>query len=402
MNGKRTAVSAIVSSCIAISCVGSLVFGYPGIMAPHWRSALGVSRGAVGASLFFMLAALGTFMFVAGRWQQRFGPRRLVFAGEALTSVSLLVAAYLPGLPAVYLWAFLAGAASCFVYIPTLTVAQLWWPMRRGFASGLISFAFAVSAAVLVPVFGWLFRAVGYRGANLVLAAVVLAIGGAASHFTVSPPPKSAVPQDPTARSNEPRSLTVRQSTESLGFWCLWLVWALQGAAGVSMITLSGFLGVSKGFSPPSLAWLLMVFNLNNGFSRLIMGYLSDLVGRRASMAVPFLAAGAAYFALPHADGLASVAMLVALVGFAFGTLFAVSAPLALDCFGPAHFGAVFGLVFTAYGYVSGIIGPWLSGVLLDRSAGDPTIACIYLGTFCLLSALLVRWVQAPTPGAPA
>jgi OFA family oxalate/formate antiporter-like MFS transporter len=41
------------------------------------------------------------------------------------------------------------------------------------------------------------------------------------------------------------------------------------------------------------------------------------------------------------------------------------------------HFGAIFGLVFTAYGFVSGIIGPWLCGHLLDITGGNFTISAI-------------------------
>jgi OFA family oxalate/formate antiporter-like MFS transporter len=50
----------------------------------------------------------------------------------------------------------------------------------------------------------------------------------------------------------------------------------------------------------------------------------------------------------------------------AFGTLFSVSAPLVGDCFGMDHFGSIIGLIFTAYGFVAGIIGPWFTGRLLD------------------------------------
>ena len=123
---------------------------------------------------------------------------------------------------------------------------------------------------------------------------------------------------------------------------------------------------------------ILTAFNITNGGSRIIMGFLSDMVGRNLAMSLTFLAAGGAYFLLPHANTLIVLAFLAAVIGFAFGTLFAVSAPLATDCFGLKHFGAIFGLVFTAYGFVSGILGPSLSGYLLDITRGNFT-CCLYL-----------------------
>ena len=145
-----------------------------------------------------------------------------------------------------------------------------------------------------------------------------------------------------------------------------------------------------------SAVLILTVFNITNGGSRFIMGSLSDLVGRNLAISLTFLAAGAAYLILPHANSLALSAFLASLVGFAFGTLFAVSAPLTTDCFGLKHFGAIFGLVFTAYGFFSGVLGPSLSGYLLDITDGNFFIVFTYLGVFCILSGILIRFVTPP------
>jgi OFA family oxalate/formate antiporter-like MFS transporter len=90
--------------------------------------------------------------------------------------------------------------------------------------------------------------------------------------------------------------------------------------------------------------------------------------------------------------------VLAAVIGFAFGTLFAVSAPLAVDCFGLEHFGAIFGLIFTAYGFVSGAIGPSLGGYILDVSEGNFIVVFTYLGVFCVLSGCFIRFVSPPRP----
>jgi len=108
------------------------------------------------------------------------------------------------------------------------------------------------------------------------------------------------------------------------------------------------------------------------------------------------MSAGLAYVLLPYLDGLAVWAVLAAVVGFAFGTLFAVSAPLATDCFGMAHFGAIFGLVFTAYGFVAGPLGPWLSGHVLDSTQGNFQAVFTYLGVFFFVSALLIWFARPP------
>lgn len=56
---------------------------------------------------------------------------------------------------------------------------------------------------------------------------------------------------------------------------------------------------------------------------------------------------------------------------YGFGTLFSVSIPLGGDCFGMDHFGTVLGMIFTASGFASDIIGPCLTGQLLEITGGS-------------------------------
>src|SRR5208283_30686 len=71
-----------------------------------------------------------------------------------------------------YLWAFLMGCASCFVYIPALTSVQRWYPARRGLVSGIVNLTFGISAAVMSPIFGWMLNALGYVPMLLIMAII--------------------------------------------------------------------------------------------------------------------------------------------------------------------------------------------------------------------------------------
>ncbi|HSO20255.1 MAG TPA: hypothetical protein VLT88_12395, partial [Desulfosarcina sp.] len=72
----------------------------------------------------------------------------------------------------------------------------------------------------------------------------------------------------------------------------------------------------------------------------------------------------------------------------------AVSGPLAGDCFGMQNFGAIFGLIFTAYGFVAGPLGPWLSGLILDATGGDYMLVFSLLGLLYLAAAAMIMLVQ--------
>lgn len=399
---EHRGILALIGSSIAIFWPGALIFGFPGVMAPYWMKTFHVGRGAIGNILFFVLAAVGTFMFLVGRWQEKFGFRSMITVGVIICGLSALLIAYASNLYMLYLWAYLIGASSAFVYIPAVTTVQQWYPERRGLVSGIVSLLFGLSAAIMSPLFRYMFESMGYVSMSLTVAIVALLIGIVAAQFTEGPktipsPPPATPGRQSRVSANIEESLTVKESLRTKSFWFLWLTWAFQGAAGIAMVTLSTAYGLSKGLAMESAVVILTAFNITNGGSRLVMGFFSDMIGRNLAMSLTFLAAGGAYFLLPHVNLLIALAFLSAIIGFSFGTLFAVSAPLAADCFGLKHFGGIFGLIFTAYGFVSGLLGPSLSGYLLDITSGNFTIVFAYLGIFCILSAILIQWV-IPAP----
>ena len=404
------AILAVLGSSMAIFWPGALTFGFPGVMAPVWQEMFHVGRGATGITIFFMLAAVGVFMFLVGRWQERYGTRKMIILGVILTSFASVVVAYASSIYAVYVWAFLNGLASCFVYIPTLTLVQWWYPEKKGLVSGIVSMVFGLSAAIMSPLFGKMFISLGYVSMNFSIAVLTLMIGLVGACYARAPDSleKSASnsrmtnrysrekPKSGEREMSQERSLSVQECLHTRSFWFLWITWTLAGAAGVSMTILSTGYGLFRGYPMESAILLLTAFNLTNGASRLISGYFSDKIGRTRIMSIAFLAAGLAYFTLPWAYSLATCAFLAAVVGFSFGTLFSVSAPLVADCFGLEHFGAVFGLTFAAYGFIAGPIGPTLSGYLLDATGDNFSLVFVYLGIFCILSGVCIRFVRRP------
>lgn len=390
----------MVGSCVAIFWPGAFIFGYPGVMGSYWQELFDVGRGGIGGTLFFVLSAVGIFMFFVGRLQEKLGIRKMVTVGAIICGLDVFLIASPSDICVVYLWAFIMGGGSCFIYLPMLTSVQQWFPARRGLVSGIVNMTFGLSAAVMAPLFSIMFRELGYFTMNIVLGIVALISGVIAAQFTEKPQvPINPAPMPGTAPTGPavPRySLTVAESVRTKGFWFLWLTWALQGAASIAMVTLSVQYGLFKGFALPATILVLTAFNFTNGFSRLVMGFLSDVIGRRLAMSSSFMGAAVGYLLLPYVEGPVATAVLAAMIGWGFGTLFAVSAPLAIDCFGVVHFGAVFGLVFTAYGFVSGWLGPWLGGHVVDATGGDFFVVFTYLGIFCACSGVLIWFVRPP------
>lgn len=382
----------LIASACAVFWPGSFIFGFPGMLRQHWQQAFNADGGAVGGTVFFILAGATCFMYLCGRWQETYGPGKLAAFGAVTGGGSTLWLSQAGNMTEVYIWAFSIGASSAFVYLPGLTVVQRWYPERRGLVAGFFNMSFGLSAAAISPVFTLLLSKWGYERLTLGAGCAALSIGLVASaliRFPAADRPTAA-----SAASTDNASRSVKEALRTREFWCLWFTWVFAGAAGASMLVLASGFGLARGLSLSRAVVLLTAFNLTNGFGRLISGYFSDRIGRSRTMAISFLCAGLAYLVMPYPTGLWLWAALAAVIGFAFGTLFAVSGPLAVDCFGMGHFGAVFGLIFTAYGFVAGPLGPWLSGQILDATGGNYTLVFSLLGMMYFLAAGLILVVQ--------
>ncbi len=382
----------LISCACAIFWPGAFIFGFPGVMSQHWRQAFNVGGSEIGRTIFFILTGATCFMYLCGRWQEKHSPGKLAALGAVLCGSSVIWLGRAENMTAVNAWAFLVGVSSAFIYVPALTVVQRWYPEKRGLVSGFFNMAFGLAAAVMSPVFTALLSSWGYETINLVFGCVALIIGLAASTLIRFPEVHLTVPAADTAIEQISRSVV--EALKAREFWWLWFTWVLAGAAGASMLVLATGFGLARGLSLTQAVVLLTGFNLTNGGGRLVSGFFSDRLGCSRTMAFSFTGAAVAYLIMPHLEGIWLWTTLAAVIGFAFGTLFAVTAPLVGDCFGMANFGAIFGLIFTAYGFLSGPLGPWLSGYILDLTQGNYTLVFSYLGLMYLASAgviLLVR-----------
>ena len=242
-----------------------------------------------------------------------------------------------------------------------------------------MNLVFGLSASPMSPVFNKMLSSMGPVSTTVIIGVLALATGLAVSPFMRVPEedqaPAAGAKIGPSTLG---RSLTVSEAVRTRNFWFMWLSWALAGGAGFAMVTLSTLFGLKMGLSMEQAVLILAAYGLMNGLSRIISGYLSDHIGRKLTMVSAFAIGGCAYILMPHAGGLILWALMAACVAYAFGTLFAVSAAMATDCFGLKHFGAIYGLIFTAYGFFAGPLGPWLGGIILDVTGGHFTICLLY------------------------
>ena len=394
---------AVIACALATFNSGALFFGYPGLMTPYWRELLQVDAGATGFIMTFACLGVGCMTLVSGRVHPKIGTRRSFLIGSIILIICMILANLANNMPMIYLWAYLNGAGTGFIYGPSLTTVQHWFPQRRGLATGVVNLCFGTAAAVMSPVYNALLNNLGYQKMNYVVLAMLVVINGISLLYAELPDRTALTEGEKKGREEIMEKLrqkdpakgptlaakdyTVKEALRTRGFWAVWFAWVFVGAAGISMVSQGGNFATS--IALPSVV-VITAFNLTNGIGRIVAGSLSDFIGRNATGCVAFVMGAIGYLLLPFCRNTVLVAVLAAFVGFAFGTLFAISAPLVSDLFGLKHYSTIFSLVFVAYGFISGIVGPALVGQLLKMTGENYTIVFPLLAVFCVVGAVCI------------
>lgn len=375
-------------------------------MGEDWRETFQVSTAATSKITMFVLFALGACSFFSGKFHLKFGTRKSFLTGTVLIIISMIVLLFAKNIYMVYLWAALNGASSIFIYSPGLATVQRWVPHRKGLVTGLVNLIFGISAAIMSPIFKWMSAHFEYKTMFVILIILILVVNLIALIFCEMPEFANMSDKQQAEHhtllervrlANEKKGIAAgysyqpKEAVKTVPFWCMCVIWACMGAAGISMVTLStnyaAYLGIVNGVV------ILTVFNITNGLSRIVAGFLSDKIGGRTAGCIAFVVATIGYFGLNFGTSFGLITLFAACVGYGFGTMFAVSSPILSDIYGIKYFGLIFGLVFMSYGFLGGILGPNLYGLVFQHTGSYHPIF-IYLGIFALISAILIQFVK--------
>ena len=408
MSLNKKAWLAIIATAIATFNSGALFFGYPGVMTKYWGDLFGADSAARGFVMTFACLGVGLLMLLSGSIHSKIGTRKCLIIGSIILIGDMVLANFATQMWHAYLWAFLCGAGNGFVYGPCVGTSQQWMPTRRGLASGVVNLTFGTAGAIMSLAYNAMLNspAIGYKAMNWIIIGMIIVLNGVSIIFAEIPEFANLTPEQKEQLENQKRlaslakaqslsshSYTVKEALSSRYFWLMWLAWLFMGAAGISMVSLAkSYEGILTGVATSAI--ILTAFNLTNGIGRIVAGTLSDIIGRNLTGFLVLVLGGIGYFCLPFTSSLALSAIFAAFVGFAFGTLFTITAPLVSDLFGLEHYSMIFSLVFTAYGFLSGVAGPLLTGWILDATDSNYALVFRLLAAFCIIGAFCVLFAR--------
>jgi MFS family permease len=373
----------------------------------------GWERGiTAGAFSFGFVVSAGVSPLI-GRLMDRLGPRSVMELGVALMAGGLLLAPLTTQPWHLYLTiGALVGAGSiCLGYSGQSLFLPNWFNRRRGLAIGLAFAGVGVGSITLLPWVQLMIDQAGWRTACTVMGLLVLLVLAPINLLLRKRPEDLGLQPDgdaaPSAASAKPISnivdpdwadidWTLRRAIRTARFW--WLAIGYSGGLYVwyaVQVHQTKYL-LDVGFSPGVAVWALGAVSLLGIPGQILLGHVSDRVGREwiwSTSCVGFAVCFAALIALAYYPSLLLVYIMVFSQGALGYGLTSIMGAVVVEIFQGKHYGSIFGTIMVA-ALAGGAAGPLVTGVLHDLS-GSYTLAFLIGIGVSGLSALAI-WLASP------
>jgi MFS transporter, OFA family, oxalate/formate antiporter len=382
-------------------CMGNLyawsVFRIPLQKAYGWTAAEATVPFQLSIA-FFAIA-----MVIAGRWQDKAGPRKVGMIGGALVGAGFILSSFLGStLMGLYIsFGVITGLGIGFAYVTPLSVTIKWWPDKRGLMTGLVVLGFGAGAIIGGIGGPLLVQSVGVLTTFLIFGIVFGAVITGCAALLKNPPagykPAGWSPPVPAAGTVAAKTdFTTGEMMATPQFYLLWLCYFIGSAVGLTLISQASPIGQEMaGLSPVVAGGALVALSVFNGLGRPGFGAISDAIGRKNAVIADFaLLIVAMIVVLPNATSFGMYALGVCMVGFGFGGFLALMPAFTADFWGTKNLGLNYGAVFSAWGF-AGVFGPILG--LKVRAATGAWMQTFYiLAGLCVLGIVLMVLTKAP------
>src|SRR5579863_4304055 len=378
-----------------------IVFSF-GFFAKAMGQEFHVGRASI--SLAFTIHNLTSALFIplAGRFVDRYGPRRVLLPSTALLGLILMYSWFLsPAIWQLYVFYFALGVVSGGAGAMSYTdVVSHWFDRRRGLALSVMMLGMGLGAVVIPPVAQRLVAALGWRLADTVFgfSIVLIPLPVVAAFLKERPENMGLLPDGAADGAGEAQvstpvapsdnGLTAGEAVRTSEFWTLVSVLFLVTASvHACFIHLPAIL-TDRGSSAQGAAFASSLFGVGLFLGRVGCGYLLDkfFAPRVAALLFSSVTIGIAFLGLGHAIWSACIA--AALVGLGIGAEVDIIAYLTTRYFGLRSYGAIFGWIWAVFG-VSGGLGAYLMALGFDKTG---SYVVPLSGFFCaaVLATLLI------------
>ncbi|MFH0812444.1 MAG: OFA family MFS transporter [Pseudomonadota bacterium] len=357
-------------------------------------------------------------MILAGKCQDKFGPRITAFLGGILVGIGFIwISKTTSYIGWVLGFGLLAGMGIGFGYSAATPPALKWFPpSKTGLIAGLVVSGFGLASVYIAPLSEYLLKIWGLQSAMMFFGvAFFIVVCGLATNLAnppdgYSPEKLIAYESSATEREHGVRKtiklirnqidFTPAEMMKTSAFYLLWFIFFIGAGAGLMVI--SSVAGMAKKSMGEAAFVAVAILAVGNAAGRIIAGMLSDKIGRALTLFIMLTFQAVLMFvAIPVVSSANStgfiVVLLATIIGFNYGTNLSLFPSFTKDLYGLKNFGINYGIVFTAWG-VGGFILSRFSQMLQASSQGSFTSSFVTAGVLLIIGGLLTLVLKGLKP----
>ncbi|MBY0511703.1 MAG: MFS transporter [Rhodospirillaceae bacterium] len=383
--GWRVVAAAMLGYGLGVSVLPSFTLG---VFAKPLSDAFGWSQGEIQTSIVFITIATMGLSWVVAWAAERFGARRVTVTCQIGLALGFIFLSLAPNNLAVWyaLWMVLAVLGIGTVPVIWTYGVTTWFDKGRGLALSITLTGMGFTALAAPPLLTMAIDLVGWRGAYVALAAMVLLVALPANLllFSVREPVKVKAVSAPVAFKANRNFWILLVSTIAAGF----------GIGGMMPNVVPILL--QRGLTPYEAAAYASTLGLCVIFGRIGSGYLLDRI-RAPIVAFIFLSLAALACLALSSDAIVGwpIVVAVGLIGFATGTEGDLMAYLTSRTFDHVLYNKVYALIWSGFALTAGTSAP-IFGYVYDLSGSYNAI--LYVSAALLIVSPILLFALGRTP----
>jgi MFS family permease len=349
---------------------------------------------------------LCSLLTVIGGWAlDKYGPRKISFLMGSFTGLSLVLTSQANAVWQLFItYGLLLSLGTAPIYTVVNSTTSRWFDKKRGFAVGITSSGGGLGVIALAPFATYLISIFGWRTAFLwlgliawiIMVSMSLLLIKDPSDIGLSPDGVRSKPVQTASQMKEslaqPIAYSVVQAFRTSQFWLLGFTWIFLSLCLHLIFVHAVPHAVDMGISPMDASVMLSLIGAANIPGRLIVGKVSDTIGRKTLGVACILVQSASLLWLIWAHELWMLYFFAIAFGFLWGGAGTITTSLIGDVFGTRSLGAIMG-VMTAGWALGAAIGPAIGGYIFDMS--DSYFAAFAAAAaVTLISALFVALIR--------
>tara|TARA_B110000438_G_scaffold282377_1_gene309384 strand:- start:527 stop:1732 length:1206 start_codon:yes stop_codon:yes gene_type:complete len=345
--------------------IGLIQYAFQAFVIPLEQE-FGWSRTEINISISLGIAS-SLIAPIAGRFLDKFGSMKIMALSLFVITIGFLLRGSMN-----HLWQLYLSSILLYVGIPGATQLPLgklmgiWFPKIRGRMIGFTMAGNNFSAVISVPIATFLIISSGWRIAFFVLAIatfivmiLVLLFIRDDKNYNISKINSA------NSKNNYEKDYEVKEALRTYAFWFLAAGMTLQQFARTTVVIQLVPHFISQGISSTLASSMMSVFGVFAVISKLISGWLSDLIPSRFILIIVVILQMIG-IQLILSENLTYLWIGSALMGLGIGAMGVLGPSTTTELFGLKKYSSIFGTLQMPVA-IPVIVGPIISGIIFDK-----------------------------------